>query len=125
MIRGSKVAREISLEKKWIFVPTLMDEEQFFTLHVAAPIVQATVVPTPIVSSPMATMNEPEEPVIQEPMEPNVTQEEEKAHPNVEQVPEAPRRSQRMRRSPISDDYEVYETKEFHMENHPTTFMKP
>jgi len=36
-------------------------------------------------------------------------------------VPEAPRRSQRIR-SPISNDYEVYEIEEFHMGNDPTLF---
>jgi hypothetical protein len=38
--------------------------------------------------------------------------------PNVE----APRRSQRVRRSVIPDDYEVYNTKEFQMEGDPTSF---
>jgi hypothetical protein len=33
---------------------------------------------------------------------------------------EAPRRSQRARRSAISDNYEVYDTEEFHMEDDPT-----
>lgn len=125
MIRGSKVAREISLEEKRVFMPTPIDEEPFFTLPIAAVAaltVQATVVPTPVVSSPVATINEPEEPVIQEPIEPIVVHEEEQPQPIVEQVPEAPRRSQRIRRSPISDDYEIYETEEFHMGNDPTSF---
>jgi len=67
MIGRSKVAREISLEEKRVFVPTSMDEEPFFTLPiavVAASTVQDTVVPTTIISSPMVTMNEPEEPII-------------------------------------------------------------
>jgi hypothetical protein len=38
--------------------------------------------------------------------------------PNVE----APRRSQRVRRSAIPDDYEVYNTEEFQMEGNPTSF---
>ena len=66
-IRESKVAREISLEEKWIFVPALMDEKTFSTLPVdvvAAPTVQATAMPTPIVSSLVAIMNELEEPVL-------------------------------------------------------------
>jgi hypothetical protein len=54
-----------------------------------------------------------EEPVLEEPIEPNVTHKEEQQQPNVEQVPEAPRRSQRTRWSAISNDYEVYETEEF------------
>jgi hypothetical protein len=35
---------------------------------------------------------------------------------------EAPRRSQRVRRSAIPDDYEVYNTKKFQMEGDPTSF---
>ena len=38
--------------------------------------------------------------------------------PNVE----APRRSQRVRKSIISADYEVYNTEEFQMEDDPTSF---
>jgi hypothetical protein len=38
--------------------------------------------------------------------------------PNVE----APRRSQRARRSIIPDDYEVYDTEEFHMKDDPTSY---
>jgi hypothetical protein len=38
--------------------------------------------------------------------------------PNVE----APRRSQRLRRSAIPDDYEVYSTEEFQIEGDPTSF---
>ena len=40
----------------------------------------------------------------------------------MEQVSEAPRRSQRIRRSTITDDYEVYEIEEFQMEDDPTSF---
>jgi hypothetical protein len=44
MIRGSMVAREISLQEKRVYVPTPMVEEPFFTLPIAvAPIVQDTV----------------------------------------------------------------------------------
>ena len=35
---------------------------------------------------------------------------------------EAPRRSQRVRKSVIPADYEVYNTKEFQMEDDPTSF---
>ena len=35
---------------------------------------------------------------------------------------EAPRRSQRARKSVISDDYEVYECEEFQMEGDPISF---
>jgi hypothetical protein len=42
----------------------------------------------------------------------------------MEDVPnvEAPRRCQRVRRSTIPDDYEVYNTEEFQMESDPTSF---
>jgi hypothetical protein len=96
-----------------------MVEEPFFTLpNAVEPTVQDTIVPTPVASSIVVTMNEHEEPVfeesvLEEPIEPNVMHEEEQQQPNVEQVPEAPRRSQRTRRSAISNDYEVYETEEF------------
>jgi hypothetical protein len=105
-----------------------MVEEPFFTLPAAiAPTVQDTVVSTPVASYPMATMNEHEELVLEvhileEPIEPNVAHEEEQQQPNVEQVPEAPRRSQRIRRSSITDDYEVYETEKFQTGDDPTSF---
>jgi hypothetical protein len=35
---------------------------------------------------------------------------------------EAPRRSQSARRLAIPDDYEVYDTEEFHMEDDPTSY---
>ena len=42
----------------------------------------------------------------------------------VQNVPEveAPRRSQRVRRSAISSDYKVYNTEESHMEGDPTSY---
>jgi hypothetical protein len=40
----------------------------------------------------------------------------------MEQAPEAPRRSQRVRKSAIPNDYEVYDTEEFQMEGDPTSF---
>ena len=55
-----------------------MVQEPFFTLHVVAVLtVQDTIVTAPVVSSPMATMNEHEEPVLQDPLELVVTHEEE------------------------------------------------
>ena len=91
---------------------------------VAVPTVQDTVVTTYVVSSPMATMNEHEKPILQDPLEPVVTHEEEQQQPHIEQASsnEAPRRSQRVRRSVIPDDYEVYECEEFQMEGDPTSF---
>jgi hypothetical protein len=103
-----------------------MVEEPFFTLPAAvAPTVQDTIVPTPVASSPMTIMNEHEEPVLEKPIEPNIAHEEEQQQPNVEQVPEAPRRSQKIRRSSITDDYEVYETKEFQMGMIPPHLKRP
>ena len=78
-----------------------MVQESFFTLSVVAiPIVQDTIIIAPIVSSPMPTMNEHEEPVLQDSIEPIVTHEEEQQQPHMEQASsnEAPRRSQRVRR---------------------------
>jgi hypothetical protein len=128
LIRGSMVAREIILQEKRVHAPTPMVEEPFFTLPVIVePTVQDTMVPTPGANSPVATMNEHEEPVLEEPIleepiEPNIAHEEEQQQPNVEQVLEAPRRSQRTRRSAVSNDYEVYETEEFQMGDDPTSF---
>ena len=72
---------------------------------------------TPIVSSPVATINEHEEPVLQDPIELVVAHEEEQQQPHIEQASsnKAPRRSQRVRRSAIPDDYEVYECEKFQM----------
>ena len=65
MIRENMVAREINFEEKRVYVSTLMVQEPFFTLPVVAvPTVQDTIVISPVVSSPMATMNEYEEPVV-------------------------------------------------------------
>jgi hypothetical protein len=100
-----------------------MVQEPFFTLPVvAAPIVQDTVVTTPVVSYPVVTMNEHEEPILQDPIRPCVAHEEEQPQPHMEQALEALRRSQITRRSAISDDYGVYDTKEFQMEGDPTSF---
>ena len=105
-----------------------MVQEPFFTLPVVAvPTVQDTVVTAPVVSSHMATMNEHEEPVLQDPEEPVVTHEGEQQQPHIEQASsnETPRRSQRVRRSVIPDDYEVYECEEVQMEGDPTSFVAP
>jgi hypothetical protein len=94
-----------------------MIQEPFFsTSVVAAPTVHDTAVTTPVVSSPVATMNENEEPV--------VAHEEELQQPQVEEVPinEGPRRSQRTRKSAISKEYEVYVSEEIQMEGDPTSF---
>ena len=55
------------------------------------------------------------------------THEGEQQQLNIEQASsnEAPRRSQRVRRSTIPDDYEVYESEEFQIEGDPTLLKKP
>ena len=69
-------------------------------------------------------MNDDEEPILQDPIEPITTHEGEQQQPQTEDVPnvEAPRRSQRVRKSVIPADYEVYNTEEFQIEDDPTSF---
>ena len=72
-------------------------------------------VPAPVVIPPVATMNDDEEPVLQDPIEPIATHEGEQQQPQIEDVPnvEAPRRSQSVRKSAIPVDYKVYNTEKF------------
>jgi hypothetical protein len=87
IVRGSMVAREIKLEEKRVYVPTLMVQELFFSLPVvAAPTVSGTVVIAPIVNSPVTTINEHEKTILQDPIEPVVTHEEEEQQPHMKQV---------------------------------------
>ena len=87
MVRESMVAREINFEEKRVYVPTLMVQEPFFSLPIAAvPIVQDTVVTAPVVSSPMAIINEHEEHVLQDPIEPVFAHEEEQQQPHMKQA---------------------------------------
>ena len=75
-MRGSMVAREIDLEVKRVYAPTPMIHKPIFSLPAAtAPIVLDTVVPAPVVIPPMATTNEDEEPMVQNPTEPIATHE--------------------------------------------------
>jgi hypothetical protein len=119
VIRGSTVPREIRLEKKRVCVPTPMVAEPFFSIPTAVtPMVQGNVVAElvvdspvlvaamSIVGSPMAKVDEEVETIFQEP----IINHEEQQEPPIQDVPhnEPPRRSQRVRRSAISDDYEVY-----------------
>ena len=95
--------------------------EPIFSLPaVAASTALDTVVPAPVVIPPVAKMSENEEPVLQDPIEPIATHEGEQQQPQTEDVPnmEAPKRSQRVRKSAIPADYEVYNTKEFQMEDY-------
>jgi hypothetical protein len=85
---------------------------------VAEPIVDSPipVAATLIVGSPMAEVDEEVEPI--------AIHEEEQEEPPIQDVPhnEPPRRSQRARRSAISDNYEVYVSEEIQMEGDPTSF---
>ena len=81
-------------------------------------------VPAHVVISPVATMNDDEEPILQDPVEPIATHEGEQQQSQTEDVPnvKAPRRSERVSKSAIPADYEVYNTKKFQMEDDPTSF---
>jgi hypothetical protein len=115
-------------------VPTPMVTEPFFSVPAAiTPMAQGNVVAEPIadspipmtampiVGSPMTEVDEDLEPVFQEPI---TNHEEEQQEPPVQDVPhnEPLRRSQRARRSAISDDYEVYVGEEIQMDGDPTSF---
>jgi hypothetical protein len=102
----------------------MTQEPIFLILVAAAPTGQDTMVTTPVVSSLVATMNEYEEPVVQNPIEPIVAHDEEQQQPQLEEVliDEGPRRSQRTRKPAISKDYEVYVSKEIQMEGDLTLF---
>jgi hypothetical protein len=74
MMKGSMVAREIILEEKRVCVPTSMIQEPLFELPVlVAPTMRDTIVPTPVVSSPVVIINYDEEPIPQDPIENDVT----------------------------------------------------
>ena len=94
-MRGPMVAQEIDFEVKRVYAPTLMVQEPFFELPAAATPTMQDVVPTPVVIPPMATTNEDEEPMAQNPTEPVATHEGEQQQPQTEDMPnvEAPRRS--------------------------------
>ncbi|RLM64518.1 hypothetical protein C2845_PM16G23290 [Panicum miliaceum] len=118
MIRGNATVRKIVLEEKRVYAPTPMIQEPFFSLT-------DTAMPVPELNPSVATQNENVEPVLQDPIDNNVSTDQ--GEPS--QVPadnirteEAPRRSQRERRSAISADYEVYNTEEFRMKDDPISF---
>ena len=81
-------------------------------------------VPAPVVIPLVATTNDDEEPILQDPVESIATYEGEQQQPQTKNMPnvEAPRRSQRVRKSAIPTDYEVYNTKNFQMKDDPTSF---
>jgi hypothetical protein len=111
-----------------------MVAEPFFSVSVTVtPIVQGDVVvklvvdspvpmvATPIVGSPMRKINEEDKPIFQEPI---ANHEEKEQQPPMQDAPhnETPRRSQRARRSAISEDYEVNVCEEIQMGGDPTSF---
>jgi hypothetical protein len=116
-------------------VPTPMVTEPFFSVPAAAvtPMAHGNVVAEPvadspvpmaatsIVGSPMTEVDEELEPIFQESI---TNYEEEQQEPPMQDVPynEPPRRSQRGRRSAISNDYEVYVSEEIQMEGDPASF---
>jgi hypothetical protein len=119
-----------------VCVPTLMVKESFFLVPAAVtPIIQGNVVvklvvdslvpmvATPIIGSLMAETNEKEEPGFQKHIS---NHEEEQQQPIIQDMSrnEPSRRSQRARRSAISEDYEVYVNEEIQMEGDPTSFEK-
>jgi hypothetical protein len=112
-----------------VYVPTPMVREPFFSVPaVVTPIVQGNVIVEPIVDYPvpmavtsiigslMIEINKEEEAI--------TNHEEEQQQPPIWDVSrnEPPRRSQRARRSAISEDYEVYISKEIQMKGDTTSF---
>ena len=89
---------------------------------VAAPIEKETAMPMPVVGSPDVAANENEDPVPQDQIEPVAMDEGEQQQPPVQEMPVVvvPSRPQRIRKSAISDDYEVYNSEEIQMEGDPT-----
>jgi hypothetical protein len=131
VIRGCTVPREIRLEEKRVCVPTPMVTERFFSIPAAvAPMMQVNVIVQFVVGSPvpMAAMPIVGSPMaeVDEELEPIVNHEEEQQEPPIQDVPhnEPTRRSQRTRRSAISDDYDVYVSKEIQVERDPTSFKE-
>ena len=123
LMRGNMVAWEIDLKEKRVYAPTPMIHGLIFSLPtVAAPTVRDTMVSAPVVIPPVATMNDHKESILEDPIEPIATHEGEQQQPQTEDVSnvEAPRRSQRVRKSAIPADYEVYNTEEIQMEDDPT-----
>jgi hypothetical protein len=115
------VPREISLEEKRVYVPTPMIHELIPSVPV-----RECISPTFEVGSSSAAPNVNGAPVIQEPEVPNAVIDEEEEQPqNLENNvsnQENIRRSQRVRKSAIPDDYEIYTSEEIHMEGDPTSY---
>jgi hypothetical protein len=121
MMRGSTMSREISLEEKRIYVPTPIIHELISSVPV-----QEYISPTFEFGSSSAAPNVNGAPVIQEPEAPIVVIDEEEDQPqNLENNvsnQENIRRSQRVRKSVIPDNYEIYMSEEIHMDGDPTSY---
>jgi hypothetical protein len=121
MMRGSTVPREISLEEKRVYVPTTIIYELIPFVSV-----QECISPTFKIGSSSIAPNVNGAHVIQEPEVPNIVIDEEEEQPqNLENnVPnqENIRRLQRVRKSVIPNDYEIYTSEEIHMECDPTSY---
>jgi hypothetical protein len=128
MIRGSTVVRKIDLEEKRVCAPNPMIQEPYFSVPVVpTSTVPEVVVQAPVATPPVPTMGEDPKPVLQDPIESTVAHEDEMQQPPVDDVStdveaqdvpteEAPRKSQRVKRSAILDDYKVYNIEIAHME---------
>jgi hypothetical protein len=121
MMRGSTVPREISLEEKRVYVPTPIIHELIPSVPV-----QEYISPTFEVGSSSTAPNVNGAPVIQEPEASNAVNDEEEDQPqNLENnLPnqENIRRSQRVRKSAIPGDYEIYTSEEIHIEGDLTSY---
>jgi hypothetical protein len=115
------VPQEISLKEKRVYMLTPIIHELIPPVHV-----HERTIPTFEVGSSSAAPNANEAPVIQELKVQNAVIDEEEDQPqNLENnVPtkENPRRSQRVRKSAIPDDYEIYMSEEIYMEGDPTSY---
>jgi hypothetical protein len=122
MIRGSIVPHEIRLEEKQVYVPTPMIHELIPPALVCEPII-----PTFEVESSSATPNVHEALVIQEPEVTNIVDDdEEENHPyNLENdVPNQENllKLQRIRKSDIPNEYEIYTSEEIYMDGDITSY---
>jgi hypothetical protein len=115
------MSREISLEEKRVYVPAPIIYELISFVPV-----QEYISPTFEVGSSSAAPNVNEAPIIQEPEVSNVVINEEEYQPqnlkNNVSNQENVRRSQRVRKSAIPDDYEIYTSEEIHIEGDLTSY---
>ncbi|WVZ92498.1 hypothetical protein U9M48_038558 [Paspalum notatum var. saurae] len=143
MIRGSMAPREVNFQEKRMYVPFPMVEEPYFSMPAeVTPPVQPTVIATPTVdagSSGTTAIEQEIVPVLEppaatpEPLAPDAAEAEESEQeivpdspppeqPQVEEQDVPVRRSQRIRKSAIPDDYEVYVSEDIALEGDPTTY---